>query len=113
MIKVEVKEEFTLRKFDELKNIVRKSKEEKGRLFVGDIFECDKDMAEYLTGNNPLNKTVVKVIEVIPEDIEVNEELVQAVATAIVDEAEEQGKEVHEIVKEIIVPKKLVSIVIK
>lgn len=68
MIKVEVKEEFTLRKFDELKNIVRKSKEEKGRLFVGDIFECDKDMAEYLTGNNPLNKTVVKVIEVIPED---------------------------------------------
>lgn len=102
MIKVEVKEEFTLRKFDELKNIVRKSKEEKGRLFVGDIFECDKDMAEYLTGNNPLNKTVVKVIEVIPEDIEVNEELVQAVATAIVGEAEEQGKEVHEIVKEII-----------
>ena len=71
MIKVEVKEEFTLKKFNELKNIVRKSKEEKGRLFVGDIFECDKDMAEYLTGNNPLNKTVVKVIEVIPEEAKV------------------------------------------
>ena len=70
MIKVEVIEEFTLEKFNELKNIVRKDKEEIGRLFIGDTFECDEEMAKYLTGNNDLNKVVVKVIEVIPEVIE-------------------------------------------
>lgn len=68
MIKCEVIEEFTLQKFDELKNIVRASKEETGRLFVKDTFECTEEMAEYLTGNNALKKTVVKVIEVIPEE---------------------------------------------
>lgn len=68
MVKCEVIGEFTLEKFDELKNIVRKGKEEKGRLFIGDTFECTEEMADYLTGNNPLNKVVVKVIEVIPEE---------------------------------------------
>lgn len=68
MIKVEVIEEFTLQKFKELKNIVRAGKEEKGRLYVKDVFECDEEMAKYLTGDNPLNKVVVKVIEVIPEE---------------------------------------------
>lgn len=68
MVKCEVIGEFTLQKFDELKNIVRAGKEEKGRLFTRDTFECDEEMAKYLTGNNPLNKTVVKVIEVIPEE---------------------------------------------
>lgn len=67
MIKVEVIEEFTLGKFNELKNITRKQKEQEGKLFIGDIFECDEKMADYLTGNNSINKTVVKVIEVIPE----------------------------------------------
>jgi len=73
MVKCEVIEEFTLEKFDELKNIVRKSKDEKGRLFVGDTFECDENMAKYLTGDNPLNKVVVKVIEVIPEETKAEE----------------------------------------
>lgn len=67
MIKVKVIEEFTLQKFDELKNITRKGKEQEGKLFIGDIFECDEKMADYLTGNNPINRAVVKVIEVIPE----------------------------------------------
>ena len=67
MIKCEVISRFDLRDFDKLKNIKRKSIELKGSLFVGDIFECDKEMADYLTGNNALNKVVVKVIEVIPE----------------------------------------------
>lgn len=67
MIKVEVIEEFTLGKFNELKNITRKQKEQEGKLFIGDIFECDEKMADYLTGNNPINRAVVKVIEVIPE----------------------------------------------
>lgn len=67
MIKVEVLEEFTLQKFNQLKNIVRKGKEEKGRLFKGDTFECNEDMTDYLAGNNPVHRAVVKVIEVIPE----------------------------------------------
>jgi len=70
MIKVKVIEEFTLKKFDELKNIVRAGKEEKGKLFVKDIFECDEKMAKYLTNEtqNPVNRAVVEVIEVIPEE---------------------------------------------
>lgn len=67
MIKVEVTEDFTLEKFNELKNIIRKTKEQEGKLFIGDIFECDEKMADYLTGNNPINRAVVRVIEVIPE----------------------------------------------
>ena len=67
MIKVEVTEDFTLEKFNELKNIIRKTKGQEGKLFTGDIFECDEKMADYLTGNNPINRAVVKVIEVIHE----------------------------------------------
>ena len=67
MIKVKVIEDFTLQEFDKLKNIIRKGKEQEGKLFIGDIFECDEKMADYLTGNNPINRAVVKVIEVIPE----------------------------------------------
>lgn len=72
MIKVEVLEDFTLKDFGELKNIERgTAKEEKGKLFKYDKFECSKDMCEYLTGKNPLNRPVVKVIEVIPAKVEV------------------------------------------
>lgn len=67
MIKVRVIEDFTLQEFDKLKNIIRKRKEQEGKLFIGDIFECDEKMANYLTGNNSINRAVVKVIEVIPE----------------------------------------------
>lgn len=67
MIKVRAIEDFTLQGFDKLKNIIRKGKEQEGKLFIGDIFECDEKMADYLTGNNPINRAVVKVIEVIPE----------------------------------------------
>lgn len=67
MIKCEVVENFDLKAFDELKNIIRKSKDDKGKLYVGDTFECSQQMAEYLTGNNPLRKAVVKIVEVQPE----------------------------------------------
>ena len=85
MVKCKVIEEFTLEKFDELKNIVRKSKEEKGRLFVGDIFECNEDMAKYLTGDNPINKVVVKVIEIIP-----GEEIQKAIKKAVEETTEKR-----------------------
>lgn len=69
MIKCEVIKEFTLESFDKLVNLKRANinKKNKGYLYVEDTFECTKEMAEYLTGNNPVNETVVRVIEVIPE----------------------------------------------
>lgn len=70
MIKCEVIESFTLEKFNQLEN-VKKVETRKGNEFgVGDTFECTEKMADYLTGNNALNKTVVKVIEVKPEQVE-------------------------------------------
>lgn len=74
MIKVEVIEEFTLGKFNELRNLVRSNpnKKEIGRLYVKDTFECDEEMADYLGGNNAIHRAVIKAIEVIPD--EVNEE---------------------------------------
>ena len=73
MIKVEVIKVFNLARYDELKNIERKSIETKGKLYVGDTFECTKELADYLLGDNPLKEPVVKVIEVEPEPIEVIE----------------------------------------
>ena len=69
MIKVEVVKEFTLGKFDELKNIKRAdvNKDEKGWLYVNDTFECSEEMVKYLTGDNKNNVVVVRVLEVIPE----------------------------------------------
>ena len=68
MIKCEVTQEFTLEKFNELKNIQRKtSKNEKGKLFIGDIIECSKEMADYLLGENRLKRAFVKILEVVPE----------------------------------------------
>lgn len=67
MIRCKVIEQFTLKDFDKLSNIKRKSIEEKGKLFVGDEFECDEKMASYLTGDNEKKKVVVKVIEVLPK----------------------------------------------
>ena len=74
MIKCEVTREFTLGKFDELKNIKRKNVDTHGRLYLGDTFECDEDMAKYLTGGNSKDKVVVKILEVIPAKIEIKEE---------------------------------------
>lgn len=66
MVKCEVIETFTLARFNELKNIERHNQNTQGKLYVGDRFECEQELAEYLTGKNPLNKVVVKVIEVKP-----------------------------------------------
>ena len=67
MIKVVVTEEFTIRRFNELKNIERySSRNEEGRLYVGDTFECDEEMVKYLTGGNEEGANVVRVIEVEP-----------------------------------------------
>ena len=69
MIKCEVIKEFTLEKFNELKNIQRRRINTYGKLYEGDTFECTKEMADYLMGNNKDRQVVVKVIEVEPEII--------------------------------------------
>ena len=68
MIKCEVIENFTLGEFQKISNLKRAtSKEKEGCLYVGDTFECDEEMAKYLTGGNDKNKIVVKILEVIPK----------------------------------------------
>lgn len=72
MIKCEVIETFTLGRFNELKNIVRAGVDTKGLLNVGDVFECEKDLADYLLGDNKLNRPFVKIIEIIPDEVQSN-----------------------------------------
>ena len=67
MIKCEVIKEFTLKRFNELKDIKRKNFDTKGKLYIGDTFKCDEDIVKYLTGNNDEGEVVVKVVEVEPE----------------------------------------------
>lgn len=67
MIKVEVIENFTLEDYNKLKNVKKVISRKENEFGVRDTFECDEKMVDYLTGNNPLNKVVVKVIEVEPE----------------------------------------------
>ena len=76
MIKVKVIEDFTLSRFNEInKESIKRatSKNEDGSLYVGDVFECNKDLVEYLTGNNRLGRAFVEVVEIIPEEIKVEE----------------------------------------
>ena len=67
MKRYEVTEPFTLGRFDELTNIERKGADIRGKLNIGDTFSCSDELADYLMGNNPKNKIVVKLIEIIPE----------------------------------------------
>ena len=69
MIKAEVLKEFTLGRFNELKNIKRAnaSNNEKGRLYKDDMFECEEGLAKYLTGDNAYKDVFIKVIEIVPE----------------------------------------------
>ena len=77
MIKCIVTEDFTLKDFAKLNNIIRKSRNVEGKLFIGDTFECDEAMADYLTGNNPLNKKVVEVVEVKIKEAKIIEEPIE------------------------------------
>lgn len=77
MIKCKVIENFTLEKFDQLENVKKVEIRKDNEFGVRDTFECDEKMVDYLTGNNALNKTVVKVIEIEPKKEEVVEEYVE------------------------------------
>lgn len=73
MERLKVTEEFDLGKFDELKELVRANamNDEKGHLYINDMFLCKQEMAEYITGNNKYKKAFAEVIEVIPDKEEV------------------------------------------
>lgn len=85
MIKCEVIKEFTLERYNELKNIQRRSFDTKGKLYVGDTFECDKQMADYLMGDNKDRQVVVKVIEVEP--IKIKKEFIKPLEEAPIEDA--------------------------
>ena len=69
MIKVKALREFTYGDFDKIKNLARNNndKNQHGRLYSEDTFECSKEMADYLTGG--CGYELVKVIEVIPDPV--------------------------------------------
>ena len=92
MIRVEVIEKFDLKAFNELKNIKRAGKDVQGSLFVGDTFECTEKMVDYLTGNNAIGKTVVKVIEVEPETAKNTETIPEEYKNVIVCSDEPKPK---------------------
>lgn len=71
MVKVEVIENFTLKKFNELKNIERKNRDEQGKLFKGDTFECSEEMARYLSGENKDKKVVVEIVSIETKEKEI------------------------------------------
>lgn len=80
MIKVEVIGRFTLEDYKKLKNVKKVTNRKENEFDVKDTFECDEKMVDYLTGNNALNKVVVKVIEVKPEKV-TKEEIKKYVVT--------------------------------
>lgn len=86
MIKVEVIEKFTLADYKKLKNVKKVVVRKENEFSVGDTFECDKEMADYLTGNNAFKKEVVKVVEVKSEKekpIKLDEEDVKVIAEVV------------------------------
>lgn len=80
MIKLQALENFTLERFNEIQDIERDGKEQKNWINKNDIFKCSKDLADYLLGENPLKRPVVKVIEVEP--IKIKKELVKPLEEA-------------------------------
>ena len=88
MIRVEVIEDFTLQRYDELKNIQRRNLDTKGKLYKGDTFECSEELTKYLSGDNKLKKAFVRVIEVLPKEeskVEMREEpeIIETIDTSI------------------------------
>lgn len=85
MIRVEVIEDFSLGRFNELKDIQRRNLNTPGRLYKGDTFTCTEDLVDYLSGNNSLKRAFVKVIEVLPkkEPIKLEPEDVKIIAQEV------------------------------
>lgn len=91
MVKVKALQEFTYGKFDKITNLVRNdvNKNQHGKLYEKDIFECTEDMAKYLTGG--CGYTLVKIIEVIPDKI-VEEPKVETTSEEVKEEKPKKAK---------------------
>ena len=73
MVKVKVIKDFEYKDFGLIKDLKRNSfNNEYGKLYKEDIFECTKEIAEYLMGKNEQGVKVVRVIEVIPDRLSKN-----------------------------------------
>ena len=81
MIKCEAITDFSLKDFNKLKNMIRKHKDEEGKVYMGDVFECDEKMANYLMGDNEKKMVVVKILEVVPKE-DIQKEISKAVKKA-------------------------------
>lgn len=95
MIKLEAKENFTLRNWGALKNIKRATSYDKdGMLMKGDTFETDEETARYLTNEtpNPVNRAVATIVEIIKEAVK-EEAKKEENASYKIEEAEVQVKE--------------------
>ncbi len=97
MIKVKVIENFSLGKFNELKNIVRSNAKQdlEGRLFKNDTFECTEEMAEYLIKTNAQGRPFVELMEIIPEELKEKEKekgLIKPVEELFKEEKETKPK---------------------
>ena len=107
MIKVEAVKDFTLERFNEIKNIVRKKYDVEGKLFAGDVFECSKELADYLYGGNDKKQIVIKIIEVIPEPLDpIKQDENPNDFFKEIDNINEKTKVITELTKEISKPKK-------
>ena len=73
MIKVRTINPFTLKDYNKLSNVEKLFNREPNAFDVGDTFECDEEMVQYLTGKNEQGLVVVEIVEVIP-DIKEKEE---------------------------------------
>ena len=63
--------DFSLKNFDKIKKSlirINPDKRIEGYIYLGDTFECDALMLEYLTGSNPSKLTVIKVIKKVEKN---------------------------------------------
>lgn len=68
MVELVITQYITLKDYKKLISVekVRKGMSE-NEFNTGDKIKCDIKMAKYLLGDNPLNKPVAKVLEIIPD----------------------------------------------
>lgn len=95
MVKVKALQEFTYGNFDKITNLVRNdvNKNQHGKLYGKDTFECTKEMATYLTGG--CGYDLVKILEVIPDEVPVIEnveEKIEEIKESAKEEVEEKPK---------------------
>ena len=112
MIKCEAIKDFTLGKFNEIKNLVRFNPNfnEKGRLYLKDKFECDEDLVRYLTGENDKKIIVARVIEIIHDEVKEEikiEEKIEEIRNIEIPIDKKETKKIEKIKKQVeLKPKK-------